>query len=519
MESAADFQATQTVIPRVSIHAPTPDQLSLTLISNRREAALRDVQRLADGFIERTQTLAETRRTTPTQAEKTLGDYISALQARLMETRDQVGNAIAALPETNPSKTLNELLNRWTTLRESFDDARQQLQQASDDLTALETAPEPAHGVVADDERQQAYAADKALQQDLQELGVNLTELKLHLLTVWQRSSGALERLQLASEDLAAIASGDSRKPPSIDAGRDTTVAVETAGNDYVETVGTFFQVWKREFATLRQLEPDALSGEVLDLYYRLQRLLGDFLFHAGKRLSALRVAVNRLNTDPRDDARRHVFQSDLIRAFHTLQAAHHRFEFAVEAIETAQNFRLDAALRAARGLRRRSQDRIRRIEHRLQAEALKRAKMQRVDQLATAKALVRRVRQATDQTVDELVALQDNVNLTAKGSETFLLALMKAETATARLDATAADLETAQERLSELAAKRKADAAGIEVVLTACGLLESRPEIGRRLSVAAPGAGFTLLAVWAVQWWIARNAGRRHDRQRRATK
>ena len=506
-ESLTGADGPRVRIPPMHVDSPSPDQLRLTVITTSRKTGLRRVRQTAEGYGERMRVLAQAARITPTEAEDTLSEYVSTLQVRLDDARDQVDAAFAALPESNASENVQLLMAQWQPLRGRFDRVKQELTQASADLTQLRSQPEPTHGIVSSEERQQAQMADEALQQDLRELVVNLTELKLHLLTVWQQSAGALERLTLAADDVIKTAAYDPRKLELEEADAGRVTSIETAANAYAETLNAFAEAWSQEFTTLRQLDVDPLSGEVLDVYYRVLRRLNDFLFHASKQLSTLRAAVDVLSADPRDTARHHVFQSDLVRAFHTMQAAHHRFEFAVDAIETPQNFRLDAAIKSARGLHRRSQERIRGIQQRLQAQALKRAKEQRVQELATVKEVFERARAATDETVNELIALQDELNLTAKDSEAFFRTLLQAEIASARLEITHGDLDTTQQRLRELAAQRMASSNSLGVELVSCDVLGGPVNLGERLSIAGLAAVLTLLAVLLTQWWIIRRS------------
>lgn len=506
-KTAIGPNGTGSQVQPVGIESPSPDELRLSVIAHSRKEGLLRVRRIAEGCRERARALAEAARVAPTEAENVLSQYLSTLRQRLDDARDQVDAAIAALPEANPSENLKLLIDRWELLRDRFDTAKQQLSLASADLAELQSASEPTHGIVSAGQRRQAQEADEALQQDLRELAVNLTELKLHLLTVWQQSGGALDRLKLAADDLVKTASNDPRTHGRDQADSGRMTSIETASRAYTEALDVFAEGWNREFTALRQLDVDPLNGEVLDVYYSVQRRLGDFLFHASKRLSTLRAAVDILSTDPRDTARHHVFQSDLVRAFQTMQAGHHRFEFALDAIEIPQNFRLDASIKSARGLRRRSQERIRGIERRLQAQALKRAKERRGRELASASELVESVRTATAQTIDGLLALQDELNPTATDSDAFFRAVVKAEIASARLEITHGDLDATEQRLRELAAGRIADSDSIGVEIVSCEVVGGPTNLGERLSFGGLGAVLTFLAVLLTQWWMIRRS------------
>jgi hypothetical protein len=256
----------------------------------------------------------------------------------------------------------------------------------------------------------------------------------------------------------------------------------------------------------LRKLEVDPYSSEVLDVYERSRRRLNDFLFDAAKRLATMRSHVRAIAEGTSDNARHYVSRSNLVRAFQTMQAAHHRFEFAAGTIETPDNFRLDAALKSTRGLRRRSKDRIRAIDEALQARAAERTRKRRIEELTEAERLVEQVRTATDRTVDELIALQEELNLGAEQSEAFLRAVLKAEIATARLKLTQEDLALATERLGELAAERVSTAQAAEIKFVSAGVVGGPVNLGQRLGTGALAAVLTFAVVLLAQWWITRN-------------
>ncbi len=486
------------------VDSPAEDLLRVILITPDGDAGLERLRETATGFCDKMRATAAAARSTPSQAEDTLAGYGARLQARLNEAQDQVDAAISALPETDPSEHRTALLSHWRALRSDFDTAREQLAEASANIARLQSEPEPKYGLVSSEKHREALQADDVLQQDLRELAVNLSELKLHLLNVRQRSAGPLEQLALAADELIETASSNPHRAiPQKDPRSDLALVVTVQA--YRDMVKTFAKTWTYEFTALQRLEVNPYSGEVLDVYQRVRRQLSDFLFDAAKRLASMRSQVRALSADPRDSARHHVFQSNLVRAFQTMQALHHRFEFAAGTIETPDNFRLDAALKAARGLRRRSQHQIRAIEEALQAQAAERTRKRRIQELARAGQLVAQVRTAADQTVDQLIALQRELNLSAELSEAFLRAVLKAEIATARLKLTQTDLTQTQGRLRQLTVERlsRAEAADIEFISAD---VTGRPvNLTARLGTGALAGSLTLVIVLLAQWWITR--------------
>ncbi len=501
---AADMARAGAIPRHWFVDAPGQNLLRLCVTTSDHKAGVEYVRGIATGYRQEMQAIAAAARDTPTEAEAILTTYVGDLRTRLGEAQDQVGAAVAAFPETDPSEHRQALLGRWKALQSGFGSARRELTEASASVARLKSAREPTHGLVSAQQRRRALEADDALGQDLRELTVNLTELKLHLLNVWQRSAGPLERLGLLTDSLLETASANrdelipDREPP-----RDTALAVTI--REYRELLEAFASDWNHEFTTAKRLKVDPYSGEILDVYQQVRRRLNDFLFDAAKRLASMRSKVHGLAEDPSDSARHHVFQSNLVRAFQTVQSAHHRFEFAAGTLETPDNFRLDAALRAARGLRRRSQDRIQAIEEKLRERAAEGARKRRLRDLTEATRIVAEVRSATDLTIDELLALQEELNLSAERSEAFLRVVLKAEVATARFDLTQADLHKAEELLRRLAAKRTAidDRSNIELI--SCGVVGRPINLAKNLRLGVLGATLSFLTVLLAQWWITR--------------
>jgi len=178
------------------------------------------------------------------------------------------------------------------------------------------------------------------------------------LLNVWQLSAGRLDLLTTAADELSRTASQSDATPlpPNIQA---VVLGLVHDSDAYRQTLTKYTEVWTIEFTSLQRMEVDPASAELLDRYQRVRMLLSDFLFAASQRLSAVRAHLSVLGGQAGDNARHHVLQSNLTRAFQATQTAHHRFEFAAGGIDTPDNFRLDAALRSARGLRRRILEQI----------------------------------------------------------------------------------------------------------------------------------------------------------------
>ncbi len=499
-----DQKITQHQSLKWQVETPAPGTLRIATESTNGEAATSQAETLARQFLTHIQSLNDSELTTPTEGETQLQNYVALLTRRLDDAQSQLDAAMARLPAADPRPDQATLSDRWQSARGDFESARAQLRQAAAEYKTL-TQHDPANAATTPEARQAALLADTDLQQDLKELAATLTELKLHMLNVWQESSSSLDQLasaaatgqsQLAKLDTAEIA-------PAL---REAYSAIAAEMTAYRDAAATFAKTWNAEFAALQHADLDAEGASLLDAYQRVKTMLSEFLFHAGNRLSTIRENVNQLSRDPADDAQHHLRQSDAARAFAELQSAHHRFEFAAGALDTPANFRLDSALRIARGLRRRVSDRIRETDERLQKLATARAQEEQNAHLSDLDEILRKSRDASDATVEELIALQDGLQTASASSEQFVAAVAAAELANNRLQLTRTDLDQAESRLRELAEKRAAAQRASELQFVSAGIFQKNINLEPRLRTAAIGASVTFLAVLLGQILLARS-------------
>ncbi|MDO8629415.1 MAG: hypothetical protein Q7R41_02885 [Phycisphaerales bacterium] len=500
----AERPDSQLVAARWFVDEPATGILRVCLTTTDQRRGVDRATVIAHGFLSHLNALTHEVRSTPTEGENILSGYVQKLQTRLSDAQDQLEAAMQTLPAGDPRIDRDSLLARWQNLRSDFAAARARLTHAAEEFGRLHDESAPTHGVVSADERRDAFLADDALQQDFKELAVTLTELKLHLLNVWQRSSAAWDQLGIATS--AYLDQLSRRDTDELASDVRTTVerlSVETAA--YRDAKDAFSKAWTTEFTSLQHREVDPQSAEVLDGYQRVRTLLNDFLFGGGQRLSAMRSQVNAIAKNPADNARRHVLQSELTRGFQELQSAHHRFEFAAGSIETPENFRIDSALRISRGLRRRTSEQMNAVEERLQAEAAERARKQHAQAIESIDEVLQKTRAASDQTIDELVALQDGLNQTANLSEAFVAAVLRAELANNRFQMTREDLERTEGQLRDLAARRAAADNHSDIALVSCSVVNAAVNLPEQLRLGGVGVGVTFLAVLLGQLLLRR--------------
>ena len=485
------------------VDAPSDDVLRLCLHASDRTLGVQWVRLLSESFIASIEKEAATIGATPTDGERALSLHAARLDERLRTAQAQLESAAAAAePDHDPTQSRSALVEDWETARTRFMELRQALTESNAEYDRLKNERNPTSGIVSTEDRRVALEKDDALQQDLGELTVNLTEVKLHLLLVWQKSAGPLEFLQNAARDLAELRAADVGAEGV--AGEMVT-DLQSTGSVYVDLLAAFATEWNKEFVTLRRHSIDPMIGAVLELQRRTRTRLNDFLYQAGKHLAQMRGIVDGVGDLPGDRPRLHVLHGSLMRFFRAVQSAHHRFEFSAGAIETQANFKLDTAQRAARGLFRRSQVRIADLDRLLQEQARRRAVAQRAEDLQRTEKRLASLREAADVAVERLVALQEGLNVNAGLTESYLRSTLLADMSKGRIDFTKSDLEATKGTLAQLTDQRMQSLAGPKLELASVDVIGRTGDVLQRLRTGGLSALVTLLVVGLVQWMMSR--------------
>lgn len=486
------------------VDAPEDKKLRLCITSTRREVGLERITNLADGYLNHMESLRKQTLSTPTEGEKILSEYLTTLQGRLIKAQGQANTLMAKLPADNPSEDLDSLRNKWDHIHEDFVHTKERLTFAIRELDQLRSEPEPSIGVVSAQHRKEMLQMDRSLQQDLKELKVNLSELKLYVLDVWQQSSGPLQKLSSAVQSLHAMITDSQSRLLSEDI-RGQMQQLKRQVQSYQALLAPFVQIWTKEFVTLRRSEINPYNDDIIRTYHRIRSKMNDFLYTTAKHLSDMRMMVTHIGESQSDQARYYVLQSELVRSFQSVQSAHHRFEFAAGRMETPSNFRLDTALKSGRGLFRRTQHQIASIDRHLRTQALARAREQRQEQMKAASRLVNEVRRSADQTIEQLVTIQSDLNLTADEAEAFQRALFEAELATSRLQSLQSHLSEVNHRLGDMEDQHTASAEASHIELQTCSVEDQPINLIERVRIGGLGAILTLFTVLLGQWWIGR--------------
>lgn len=488
----------ETGLPGI-VDIPAPSCVRAVVTTSDRSRAEKSLTATADRFLAALQVLSQKLRADRSPLETVLLDQSARLRERLVEAQQKLDATSAALPPSDPRVNREALRLRWNALRADWASSSGVAQHAAQEIERLRSAPDLSSGVVADADRRAALEADAALQQDLKELNVRLTEMKLHLLQVWQLSAGRLEQLSKETKAFKTTLAGidTSKFSANLKAGLE---GLRVSLDAYSVTLAAFANTWTIEFTFVKQMEIDPQEPLLIDLQERVRKLLGDFLFKGSKQLGDLRQQLGDAGDKDSASARHHVLESTLTRGFQSVQTAHHRFEFAASMIETPENFRLDAALRSARGLHRRSREQTQFIEKRLELEAATRARADRQRALQEAAETIEQRRVDSLRTVTELFNVQDGLLAAGVETQDFLLAALRVEVVAQTVQAMQRDLAELESRRQELESARLEQANQLTVKRMPIELVGRDYLWGLRMRVGVVAGMLTFLVVLLVR-------------------
>ncbi len=486
------------------VDVPSSALLRLNLATSNQSTGVALVREIAGSFVESVDRQLAEMRSSKSDGELALTESSVALGRQLQEAEELLREAAASKPTDDPRSRQQALLENFRSIRTGYAKAMTSLEDASSQMQALRQQGEPIHGVITAETRDQAYHANLALQQDLRELRVTMTELKLAMLKTWQDSSALLDRLGETSHVFVSPSSNPS-PPSSLTNSSESLQSIQLNAKAYDEALADFALAWTKEFTTLQQSQIDSLSPSILGAHKRAQTLLNRFLFEGGKMLSAVRKSVQKITDSSPDQAKFHVWQSNLIRRFEELQSQHHRFEFAAGRIQPQNSYKLNSALQGTIGLQRRSQRQIQTIEKELEAIALRGASDQYTHDLLAAQTTIETIRASADAAIKRLVEIQDELNENIELTESALRIDIQQEFASREIQSTKAGLERTESHLHGLEQKRIAAIGDIEMTLVESKVIDGPIDLKKRLQTGGVGSLLTLLTVGLGQWWFGR--------------
>jgi hypothetical protein len=446
--------------------------LGLSLVSSDPQRGVAAAQRLMRSYLDRLDRIARARASNLSAGHVALLDSAARLQA-------QIANATSAAPlapdhqnagrksggDSGPApgspEARQELMRRMDAWRVAVTYLQDELHSAEARQHELVSSPAPQRASVPAEQRAAALAADVSLTQDLAELTVKLTELRASLLTVWQSAAARIDELTTAATHFSQAGRVD---------GAAQVISVDRIVDHAEECrrlIEAFAGAWNREFAAMRQEAVDPVGPSVVEGLERCMRLRNDLLFNVSSVLTAVRNELHGLEQGGQsggftgaEQARQHRITSALLSGFHALEKAHERFEFATAGVQPENNPRVDAALRAAQGLRRRTQARIQQIDEQLAGQALNAARQARVDAGRRLEQHIGQLREELSRRIDEGLTLQADWLAERAAADEWVRSTASAEERRLRVAETQKVLGTIESHVKEVAA---AEAGGLD--------------------------------------------------------
>ncbi|MCH8966958.1 MAG: hypothetical protein IID43_04720 [Planctomycetes bacterium] len=364
-------------------------------------------------------------------------------------------------------------------------------------LELWDATPQPTSGWIDPEQRKTALWDREDLQQEIEQLNMKLSLGRQHLANVWQEASPRLDELALASKKLEHVlgdlprTGGNEQQPCN---------QIRARLGHYRRRLESFAQRWTETFTALANQPVDPLSPRLFDHQQRLTDLVAECSFHAGNLIDAMRDDVRDLSNQARDAARRHRNRSKLLRAFHRLESEHRQFEFVASDVLQRNNFRLDAAMRSARGLHYRIRQALVAIDERLEADAIARARQQHQAQRESLLKERNRIGGQVDDRIDKILALQAQFLATIPLARDSLERAHRADSLRQHVELLQRTLTDDQELLATLKKQREAAHVAEPIRLLNFTIDQTPSNLLERLLLGGVAALITLLAVLSFQ-------------------
>jgi hypothetical protein len=304
---------------------------------------------------------------------------------------------------------LIELRGRFHAARQTLEDRRLALAESIRSRDELRLAPLPTAAIVAPTAREEAYSADRVLQEDSRHLRVQLLQLRSAILQIGDDSTAAMNEVLRLSDELSRIL--DSPDAANADPARRILFEriAEGAGELHGKSAA-FAHEWSDQFAAVQTKAVDPQKRDILDAYAAMTRAQGDFNYALNRILNSLRLRLQTLAEHTEDEARSHVLNAEVVRLFHELQAAYRRFATTSGGLQSRDNYVLNAALDTVQALTQRTSRAREALDTRLEGAALQQARADRLARLAAADARIEETRTDVDNLLDGLSELHGSL-------------------------------------------------------------------------------------------------------------
>jgi hypothetical protein len=450
--------------------------LQLILNTEDRQAGRQSLKNMAQRYLTHLSEVAERILTQPSEAEVVLQRRLQDLRSGLAEAARRQEAYEKSQPQGDASLDRNKVGERLRAHRGQFLDNHGQLRAAQELLAELKANPVPERPTIHPELIERALKADVPLQQDLAELQLRRAEIRLQLLNVWQSATPALEELVTAASELQrhlGAEEGDRARG----AHRAALERAIEAVDEYRGRLRRFSREWTTTFVDLsRDSDDQPASPQILELQEAIAKLLADFLYEASSSLTVMRDQVRRLGAESDAQARHHVLTARLTRGFHSLQTAHHQFEFSASEVRPSDNFRLASAVRAVRGLRRRTQLRREEITQHLEQVVRYQREQTRESDIRNLGERTGQLSAAADASLEVMLESLDEFDTATAQAEDYAAAKAAWEAWAERVSELEADISNMQAALEKRAAQRRSPVRPEAVRLISCkmGVLPS---------------------------------------------
>lgn len=407
--------------------APQDQTIDVVINEKTPESAKAAILRLAKGL----EDFLETREQLAIDEDQQTNVILENLISELNSEAEQHSTVLSAdnTPTDDPISIQNRLRATIADRIVELNQLRAVERSDAERLTRLRTSSTDDKPLVTENDRDSAFAQRRDLSQDIQQLDVQLHQARRFLENVWQATSPHMDHLLSAA---AACVQSTTQ----VAGNKSTTPATRytTSASLYQQRLSRFTRRWTASFIRLRDTPVDIDEPALFEAHDKLRDLLGDFLYHSGKLLDSMHDDTRQLTESASTQTHQQRLVSDIRRSFHRLESAHRQLEFAASDIRRRNNFRLDSALKSARGLLRRVHDEKAVIEAELQQIAREKWTRQRESEQSSLVAHLAELRERINQGLDEMIELQDKLVRTMPKIEQHLRKGLAAETAQSRI-------------------------------------------------------------------------------------
>ncbi len=487
------------------LKSPAPDSLGVVVVAASRPAARSAADELARGFLGRLKRQSRGTGLNETAAEATLARVAESLREQVSSAlRDTANGATNGDAVADRRDELAAQVRQWRTDFHALQDELGRVEARRAEMLSGDDS----RVTISAEQRREAFESDAGLSEDLAELDIRIGDLRIEMISVDSACQPLMEGLGKAVAALQAAAGTRSTDP--LGAAKQAQVDRIAELTDQFERARQAFSgEWSKLLSPLsHEATGAATPAGVLAANESLARLVGDFLYEAGVLLTQMRAALREFeqtgseggSTGP-EQARLQSAATGLAPAFHSMQAAFHRYDFAASKTLAASNFRLDAALKASRGLHRRVQQAMQAIEQRLTAEAQRQAESTRESELRAIDQSLADLRGRMAERVHELLALQDELIANHVISEEFIRRTAHADGLRAGADGISRVLSDLSGRLDSLADQRVAWSDPAALTYLGCTVERAPIDLGRRILTGWLVASATLGALVAIPW------------------